>query len=442
MKIIKKFSAVITSLIITVCTPVSLIAGAADSALWPLDSQYQNITTYFNPERNYNDYSGAHNAIDISADYSADIYAVHDGICVSADWKGDYGYLIILWHEDLNLYTFYAHCSSMAVYDGQTVQQGDVIGYVGSTGVSSGNHLHFGICDSLLGGFPAVTYYDPLTYFSYDGGSGNNNNTNGDDTPECLCSYDYSGIYTTRNVETYLNIRSGHGSDYESVGKIPPNAEVRVIKSDGEWAHVEYNGVNGCCSMEFLEKISDITSDMTISDASVPLGKMEVGSKFTVSGLITSNLPVKHIWGGVYESDGLTASETAEVFPDGECFEYNLSEFDRQIRFNKLESGSYIYRIEAEDESGRKFTLVNSVFYVGEDKNKISGDINGDGVITVSDIVMLQSYLLGVIDFDTERYTDADINKDSVVDFYDMILMRKKIVENLSKIENKSSECD
>lgn len=433
MKMIKRFSAILISLIVTVFTPLSLSAGASGSALWPLDSQYQNITTYFNPERNYNDYSGAHNAVDISADYGAYIYAVHDGVCVSADWKDDYGYLVILWHEDLNLYTFYAHCSSMAVYGGQAVQQGDVIGYVGSTGVSSGNHLHFGICDSLLGGFPAVTYYDPLTYFIYDG-SNNYNGGNGNNS-ECSCSSDYSGLYTTKNVETYLNIRSGHGSDYESLGKIPPNAEVRVTKSDGEWAHVEYNGISGYCSMEFLEKTADIASDMSISDASLPLGKMEVGSKFSISGLITSNFPIKHVWGGIYESDGVTASETVEVFPDNNCLEYDLSEnFDKQICFNRLDSGSYIYRIEAEDETGQKFTLINSIFYVGENESKVSGDINGDGAVTVSDLVLLQSYLLGVSDFDTEQYTYADVNRDSLVDCYDMIMMRKKIVENLSKI--------
>ncbi len=434
MKMIKRFSAILISLILTIFTPLSFSADASYSALWPLDSQYQNITTYFNPERNYNDYSGAHNAIDISADYSANIYAVHDGVCISADWKGDYGYLIILWHEDLNLYTFYAHCSSMAVYDGQTVQQGDVIGYVGSTGVSSGNHLHFGICDSLLGGFPSVTYYDPLTCFTY-GGSNNNTGNDNSNNSECSCSFDYSGLYTTKNVETYLNIRSGHGSNYESLGKISPNSELRVIKSDGEWAHIEYNGINGFCSMEFLEKTEDIISDMNISEVSLPLGKMEVGSKFSISGFITSNLPIKHIWGGVYESDGVTESETFEAFPDNNCLEYDLSEsFDKQICFNRLDSGSYIYRIEAEDETGEKFTLINSIFYVGEDENKISGDINNDGAITISDLVLLQSYLLGISDFNTEQYIYADINKDSLVDFCDMIMMRKKIVESLSKI--------
>ena len=159
------------------------------------------------------------------------LYAVHDGVCISADWKGDYGYLIILWHEDLNLYTFYAHCSSMAVYDGQTVQQGDVIGYVGSTGVSSGNHLHFGICDSLLGGFPSVTYYDPLTCFTYDGSNNNTGNDNSNNS-ECSCSFDYSGLYTTKNVETYLNIRSGHGSNYESLGSFHRLHPICVLSED------------------------------------------------------------------------------------------------------------------------------------------------------------------------------------------------------------------
>ena len=71
---------------------------------------------------------------------------------------------------------------------------------------------------------------------------------------------------------------------------------------------------------------------------------------------------------------------------------------------------------------------------MGEDENKISGDINNDGAITISDLVLLQSYLLGISDFNTEQYIYADINKDSLVDFCDMIMMRKKIVESLSKI--------
>lgn len=420
-----KKSAVVLSAFVTlafsVCGTGKASTYAYDTALWPVDNIYQDITTYFDSSRN-NGNSSAHNAIDIPADYGANIYAVYDGECVSAGWHDSYGYLVILWHEELNLYTFYAHCSSMAVYSGETVKKGDVIGYIGNTGVSFGNHLHFGICDTLLGGAPYITYYDPLTYFTY----ANEDNT----YDECECSTDYAGIYTTRGVDTYLNIRNGHSTDSEVIGKILPDTEVKVIKSDGIWAHIEYNGIKGCCSMEYLEKTGEISSDMSISDYTVPHGTFDKGSVFSIKGIINSDLPIKKVWGGVYESDGITPVVVAEADSCG--LSYDLSgEFDRQITFNRLGEGSYVYKIEAENEIGNKFTLISSVFYVGEYNEEKLGDVNLDGVINIADLVLLQKYLLNGADFTAEQYVYADFNRDSVVDVFDMVDMRKKINESL-----------
>lgn len=427
MDILKKSSVVLLSalvLVLPVCNMAGVSAEAYGTALWPLDESYQDITTYFDSSRNYGN-SSAHNAIDIPADYGSNIYAACDGVCISADWRDAYGYLIILWHEDLGIYTFYSHCSSMAVYSGQNVQQGDVIGYVGSTGVASGNHLHFGICDTLLGGTPYITYYDPLTYFTYSGGHSDN------DTPAgCDCSTDYAGTYTTHGVDTYLNIRNGHSTDSDVIGSIMPNAEVKVTKSDGVWAHVEYNGITGCCAMEYLEKTGEISSDMNISGANIPQGTFDIGSKFSIKGIINSALPINKVWGGIYANDGVTPVFVAEELSGR--LSYDLSgEFDRQITFNKLSSGSYVYKIEAEDETGQKFTLISSVFYVGEYDDEKIGDINSDGYVNVSDLVLLQKYLLNSGVFTAEQYANADLNRDSVVDVFDMADMRKKVLENM-----------
>lgn len=420
MNILKKSAAVISALALLfmpVCSQPVLDSAAYNNALWPVDGCYQEISTYFDSSRNYGN-SSAHNAIDIPADYGANIYAAYDGVCVSADWKDAYGYLVILWHEELGIYTFYAHCSSVAAYSGQTVNKGDIIGYVGNTGFSFGNHLHFGVCDTLLGDFPASTYYDPLTYFDY---------STDHITEDCGCSTDYSGLYTTHGVETYLNIRSGHSTDSAVLGKIPPNADIRVIKADGDWAHVEYNGVMGCCSMEFLEKTGEITSGMSISDANVPQGTLNLGSPFSIRGTISSDLPIKKVWGGVYESDGATPVIIAEE--ETNSLVYDISgAFDRKVTFGKLDSGSYVYKIEAEDESGQKFTLISSVFYVGEFDNKSLGDINGDGEISIADIVLLQRYLLNSAEFSALQFAKADFNRDSVVDVFDMVEMRKIII--------------
>ena len=74
------------------------------------------------------------------------LLAAADGTVTIANaidsWGGGYGYHIKISHND-TFDTLYAHCSSICVTVGQKVKQGEVIGYVGTTGNSTGNHLHF-----------------------------------------------------------------------------------------------------------------------------------------------------------------------------------------------------------------------------------------------------------------------------------------------------------
>ena len=94
-------------------------------------------------------YGGNHKGVDICAAAGTPIYASAGGTVTKAGYNKagagtGYGYSIIISHGS-GYTTVYAHCLSLAVHSGQSVKQGQLIGYVGSTGRSSGNHCHFEI---------------------------------------------------------------------------------------------------------------------------------------------------------------------------------------------------------------------------------------------------------------------------------------------------------
>jgi len=85
-----------------------------------------------------------HNGLDIGAPMGATITASAPGKIIYAGWEGGYGNTIIIDHGGATS-TLYGHCSQLFVSDGQDVQRGQAIGAVGSTGASTGPHLHFEI---------------------------------------------------------------------------------------------------------------------------------------------------------------------------------------------------------------------------------------------------------------------------------------------------------
>ncbi len=136
-------------------------SGDGTTFLWP--SYTTTLTSYFgNRESPGGIGSTNHKGIDIGASYGTSIWAAASGTVTLASWNGGYGNCVIVSHSN-GYSTLYAHMSSIAVSAGQTVSQGQVLGYVGSTGNSTGPHLHFGV---LAGG----TYVNPLA-FNYIYGS-------------------------------------------------------------------------------------------------------------------------------------------------------------------------------------------------------------------------------------------------------------------------------
>lgn len=84
-----------------------------------------------------------HKGIDIAANFGTDIQAAISGQVVEADSNSEYGKFIKIKNEDV--LTVYAHCSKLKVKKGDSIEKGDVIAEVGSTGKSTGPHLHFEI---------------------------------------------------------------------------------------------------------------------------------------------------------------------------------------------------------------------------------------------------------------------------------------------------------
>jgi murein DD-endopeptidase MepM/ murein hydrolase activator NlpD len=91
--------------------------------------------------------SGSHTGMDFAQPAGADVYAAKNGTVVEAGWGGAYGNMVVIQHSD-GTQTRYAHMSAIHVSVGQTVTAGQHIGDVGSTGNSTGPHLHFEVMDA------------------------------------------------------------------------------------------------------------------------------------------------------------------------------------------------------------------------------------------------------------------------------------------------------
>lgn len=106
-----------------------------------------------------NDYWSGHLGIDIAAGDGAPIYAADSGVVVFSGWaNGGYGYTVMIDHGN-GYQTLYAHLSSASVNCGRSVLQGGTIGFAGSTGNSTGTHLHFEV--RYQGGFISPWYVLP-----------------------------------------------------------------------------------------------------------------------------------------------------------------------------------------------------------------------------------------------------------------------------------------
>jgi murein DD-endopeptidase MepM/ murein hydrolase activator NlpD len=111
-------------------------ATVAAQFQWPTTRREISGWTFHDPN------NPGHIGLDIAAEKWDPIVAVADGKIVFAEWGGGYGNLVIVAHQD-DWNSYYAHLTEIAVEGGQEVRQGETLGGAGTTGYSTGPHLHF-----------------------------------------------------------------------------------------------------------------------------------------------------------------------------------------------------------------------------------------------------------------------------------------------------------
>ncbi len=111
--------------------------------MWPLPVEHNRITSPYGWRVHpLLEEKRLHTGIDIAAPLDVDIVAAQKGTITHADMLGGYGYTIIIQHDN-GIETLYAQCNELLVNEGDTVETGDIIARVGSSGYSTGPHLHF-----------------------------------------------------------------------------------------------------------------------------------------------------------------------------------------------------------------------------------------------------------------------------------------------------------
>ncbi|BEU86561.1 hypothetical protein TAMA11512_00250 [Selenomonas sp. TAMA-11512] len=114
----------------------TLTGNTADPSGWPSTGE---VSSPYGLRWGGTDF---HPGIDIADDYGTPIHATAAGVVTYAGWNGGYGNMVDIKHAS-GIVTRYAHAEALAVQSGQTVAKGQIIAYMGSTGFSTGPHLHY-----------------------------------------------------------------------------------------------------------------------------------------------------------------------------------------------------------------------------------------------------------------------------------------------------------
>jgi uncharacterized protein YraI len=251
-------------------------------------------STYYSP-RPY----GIHAALDIATAQWKPIGAARHGQVVFRGWSGGYGNLVIIDHG-AGYRTYYGHQVAFNCYVGQSVSTGQTIGYVGTTGNSTGPHVHWEIrrwgakqyMPGSSGQWVTKGTAFPHSYPGLSGSTGSPGPTNGTNSLKCV-----------KVTTSDLNVRTGPGTGYSIKGMVHLNQLYVSHTQSAGWHKVWYDGTDGWIYGGYAAVSSGHTGEKcTASALNVRTGP---GTNYAVSGQIHSGqiyirLGTSGVWAHIY----------------------------------------------------------------------------------------------------------------------------------------------
>lgn len=341
------------------------------------------------------------------------------------------------------------------------------------------------------------------SYIIYDGGSvsqGLINRRNaeadlffsGTLSNECTCSESYAGEYVVTTQSTNLVMRAGHGSSYSMITTIPKGAIVYVSKADGTWAHVEYNGNLGYCSMQYLTKTEPVVTEPPVTEPNPPITEPEIPIEDDVY-LNAQEISILDN-GETYQLELINASNINDIV--WLSSDNSIATVDSKGLVTALNSGNAIIyaaynekafacnvtvikdTIPKLSSTNLKITSLNdryklevlniddAVTWLSEDTSVVTvtnglvlpvsngsttiyaivsnqtfecsvvvdmeadmlGDCNNDGQVNISDLLLMKKYIFGLTSSNSINLANANLNEDYSINVIDLILLKQKII--------------
>lgn len=204
----------------------------------------------------------------------------------------------------------------------------------------------------------------------------------------CNCSTDYAADYYVSTNSLPLTMRSGHGTDYSIVTSIPKGSQVYVSRADGNWAHVEWNGYSGYCSMDYLTKITSKSYNLHVWVSNTGMGNVPSDFALGERYYICYEL--------IDESTGKKANETSNI-------RYQATETVRNSKGKVFE-----HTYENSD--------YNWISVVCDSEDTYTGTVTISGDVSISCSVSFDVYAETVPEMKVWAWEDNDSNEIRTID--------------------------
>jgi len=371
--------------VVVMLLPLLAVSVQAATYIWPLDSDNNYITSYAgNRIHPLTGERQNHSGIDIRAGKGESVYATASGRAyIGCNWcshnygkskscgcGGGYGNYVYIVH-DTGMVSYYAHLTKVKIEDGQYVSQGKVIGTVGSTGSSTGYHLHFEMRTSTS----RDDRKDPLNYVSIPGED--DDIVIPEESTSSSSGSSSSSTFNPNVVEYYTGLYSGNKNN---------------------------SNVYDDTSAPSVSVPEESKSDITISMTAYPKA-LDKGDSCNLKGTVKATGKLTSVKGRILKADGSTVQNTIAL-TSSTSLNINKSDINKNLLFGRLPEGSYILSIEATAADGstaswkQSFTVgnVQSAPSTGSG-NSSSGSTSTDTVVDTGD-----AKVSGSVEIDLTNY--------------------------------------